>query len=77
MALYVLMGWSGVAAGIPLLGGLPGHGWMWLLRGCVLYTVGIVFYSLDKRVPHAHGIWHLFVLGGTASHYVTVLRFVS
>jgi hemolysin III len=75
--LYVLMGWCGVAAGIPLRDGLPGHGWMWLLSGCVLYTVGLVFYSLENRVLHAHGIWHLFVLGGTASHYVTVLRFVS
>jgi hypothetical protein len=39
--------------------------------------VGIVFYGLGNRVRHAHGIWHLFVLGGTTSHYVTVLGFVS
>jgi hemolysin III len=75
--LYVLMGWCGVAAAVPLVNGLHGQGWMWLLGGCLLYTVGIVFYSLGSRLPHAHGIWHLFVLGGTASHYVTVLRFVS
>jgi hemolysin III len=35
-----------------------------------------VFYANDRRWPHAHGIWHLFVLGGTASHFVTVLYFV-
>ena len=75
--LYVLMGWCGVAAAVPLVNGLHGHGWMWLLGGCLLYSIGIVFYSLGGRMPHAHGIWHLFVLGGTASHFVTVLRFVS
>jgi hemolysin III len=75
--LYILMGWSGVAAGVPLIHGLRGQGWMWLLGGCLLYTIGVVFYAMGRRVPHAHGIWHLFVLGGTASHYVTVLKFVS
>ena len=75
--LYVLMGWCGIAAGVPLMDGLQGEGWLWLLAGGLLYTVGIVFYVLDTRVRHAHGIWHLFVLGGTASHYFTVLRFVG
>ena len=77
VALYVLMGWCGAGAGVPLVHGLHGQGWVWLLGGCLLYTIGVVFYALGRRVPHAHGIWHLFVLGGTASHYVTVLKFVS
>ncbi|WP_306591409.1 hemolysin III family protein [Geothrix sp. 21YS21S-4] len=75
--MYVLMGWCGVAVCVPLSRGLHGQGWAWLLSGCLFYTIGVVFYILDKRVPHGHGIWHLFVLGGTTSHYVTVLKFVS
>jgi hemolysin III len=75
--LYVLMGWCGVVAGIPLVHGLRGHGWVWLLGGCLFYSIGVVFYGKGRQVPHAHGIWHLFVLGGTASHFVTVLRFVA
>jgi len=75
--LYVLMGWCGVAAAVPLMKGLQDEGWMWLLAGGVLYTVGIVFYVLDKRLRHAHGIRDLFVLGGTTSHYFTVLKFVG
>ncbi len=75
--LYVLMGWCGIAAAVPLMEGLQGDGWLWLLAGGLLYTVGIVFYVLDKRMRHAHGIWHFFVLGGTASHYFTVLKFVA
>ena len=38
---------------------------------------GIVFYVNDTRWRHAHGIWHLFVLGGSTAHFVTVLRFVA
>jgi hemolysin III len=76
LPLYVMMGWCGAAVGLRLPAGLHGPGWIWLLVGCLLYSVGIVFYSLDKRLRHAHGIWHLFVLGGTASHYFTVLKYV-
>ena len=39
-------------------------------------TVGIVFVALDTRLTHAHGIWHLFVLAGSASHYYAILRYV-
>ncbi len=75
--LYILMGWCGITAAMPLVHGLRGQGWIWLLSGGLFYTFGVVFYALDQRLPHAHGIWHLFVLGGTVSHYVTVLRFVA
>ncbi len=64
LPLYLLMGWCGAAVAVPLWRGLHGQGWMWLLGGCLLYTVGVLFYSLGRRMPHAHGIWHLFVLGG-------------
>jgi hemolysin III len=77
LPLYLLMGWSGLATAIPLAKGLHGAGWWWLLGGCLSYSLGVVFYLLGRRMPHAHGIWHLFVMGGTASHYVTVFRFVT
>lgn len=74
--LYVLMGWMGMAAASSLMKGLPDAGWLWLLSGGLLYTIGVVFYALDTRLKHAHGIWHLFVLGGTACHVFTLWRYV-
>lgn len=74
--LYIFMGWAGILAGSSLIDGLHGRGWMWLLFGGLFYTVGVIFYALDGRMKHAHGIWHLFVLGGSASHFFTVWRFV-
>ena len=48
-----------------------------LLAGGVSYTVGVVFYLLgEKGVSWAHGVWHLFVLAGSAIHYITILMHV-
>jgi len=68
VALYVGMGWVGMAAAIPIAQRLPADGLVWLLAGAACYTGGVLFYAKDGRWPHAHGIWHLFVLAGTASH---------
>ncbi len=48
----------------------------WLAAGGMLYTVGIVFYAFDERFKHWHGIWHLFVVGGSAMHFIAILFFV-
>ncbi|MCW7541555.1 hemolysin III family protein [Aquabacterium sp. A7-Y] len=75
--LYLLMGWLGVAAAVPLAERLSSGGLAWLVGGGGLYSIGVVFYAKSEAWRHAHGIWHLFVLGGTACHYVAVLRFVG
>ena len=77
IVLYLAMGWMAVAAVRPLLQALTWNGFAWLAAGGVLYTVGIVFYALDDRVKHAHGVWHLFVLAGSVSHYGAVLLYVA
>jgi len=76
MAIYIVMGWAALAALVPLRAALGSAGFAWLAAGGVVYTLGIVFYVLDARVRHAHGIWHLFVIGGSAVHYYTVMRYV-
>jgi hemolysin III len=77
LAIYVLMGWLAPIAVSPLLAALGRDGFAWLAAGGLLYTVGIVFYATDERLRHGHGVWHLFVLGGSACHYVTVLFYVT
>lgn len=76
LIIYLLMGWLCLIALGPLLRALPLAGFLWLLLGGVLYTGGLVFYTLDERVHHFHGVWHLFVLGGSVSHYLTMLFYV-
>jgi hemolysin III len=76
MVIYVLMGWLVVIAIKPLLRALPMAGFAWLLAGGLLYTAGILFYVLDKRLPHGHGIWHLFVMAGSTAQFITILLYV-
>jgi hemolysin III len=71
-----MMGWVALVALAPLLQALGLAGFAWVAAGGVFYTIGIVFYALDTRLAHAHGIWHLFVIAGSATHYVAVLRYV-
>jgi hemolysin III len=77
LAIYVLMGWLAVAAIAPLFHALAWSGMAWLVGGGVLYTGGIVFYLYDERIRHFHGIWHLFVMGGSAAHYTAIVAFVA
>lgn len=77
VAVYILMGWLVVVALKPLLEALPFAGFIWLLLGGLFYTGGIVFYLFDEQVRHFHGIWHLFVLAGSVSHYLTILLYVA
>jgi hemolysin III len=77
LVLYVAMGWLGMIAVAPLLSALGPEGFAWLAAGGAVYTLGIAFYLFDEKWPPAHGIWHLFVLGGSAAHFVTIYRYVA
>lgn len=72
---YLAMGWLIVIAIKPLTASLPSGGMFWLVFGGVLYSLGTVFY-VWRRVPYHHAIWHTFVIGGTASHFVAVLFYL-
>jgi hemolysin III len=76
VVIYVVMGWVALFALIPLLEALGPTGFAWVAAGGVFYTVGIIFFALDSRVTHAHGVWHLFVVAGSVTHYVAIMRYV-
>ena len=77
LVIYLLMGWLALVAVAPLWQALTPAGFAWLVAGGALYTAGIVFYATDHKVRHGHGVWHLFVLGGSACHFFTVLLHVA
>lgn len=77
MVLYVLMGWLALVAVRPLVSALPPAGTAWLVAGGVIYSAGIYFFINDERIRHGHGIWHLFVLGGSLCQFVSIARYVA
>ena len=74
--IYLVMGWLCLFALDPILAALPPMGFRWLLAGGIFYTTGVVFFILDHWYPWCHGIWHLFVLAGSLSHYIAILLYL-
>lgn len=74
--LYIGMGWMAVIAWNPLLDHTPTGFMAWLLIGGASYTLGTIFYAM-KRLRYHHAIWHLFVLGGSISHFFAMLLYIA
>ncbi|MBN2237737.1 MAG: hemolysin III family protein [Bacteroidales bacterium] len=72
---YVIMGWVVIIALKPLIESLSTPGLIWLTIGGISYSVGAIFY-LVNRIPYNHAIFHLFVLGGSIAHFVTIFWYV-
>ena len=73
---YLAMGWLVLIAVKPLVLRVPPWGLFWLLAGGIAYTGGVVFFAA-KRVPYSHFVWHLFVMAGTACHFIAVLWYAA
>ena len=69
-AIYIAMGWLALIAAMPLVRALSPATLAWLVAGGITYTLGTLFYH--SRRAYAHGIWHLFVLGGSVCHALAV-----
>ena len=76
IVIYAVMGWIVLVAVNPLVAALGMTGFIWLALGGVFYTVGIIFFALDTKVRHFHGVWHLFVIAGSLLHFVAISRYV-
>jgi len=72
---YIAMGVVILVAIKPLSENLPTGGLFWLGIGGLIYVMGVYFY-LSKKIPLAHGIWHLFVMGGSIAHFIAIYEYV-
>jgi len=73
--IYIAMGWSCVTAMPQILATLTTVGFLWLLAGGIVYTVGGVLYALKPKGLEGkrfgiHEIFHVFVMGGSLCHYI-------
>lgn len=78
VGLYLALGWLAVLAAPPLLRALPTAALAWTVAGGLAYTVGAIVYARRRPDPWPrsfgfHALWHLFVLVGSACHFVMIL----
>jgi hemolysin III len=74
--LYLAYGWLVAAVALPVLAALPPAGLHLLVAGGVAYSLGSVFFLLDRRMPYSHLVWHLFVITGSTCHFLAVQELV-
>ncbi len=72
---YVVMGWLIIIALKPMNENLSTDGLLWLLGGGVSYSIGVVFYLMNK-LPYNHAIFHVWVLLGSFAHFMAVFWYV-
>ena len=72
---YVLMGWIVIIVIKPIINNISIEGFYWLLGGGVSYTIGAVLYGIQK-INYNHAIFHVFVLGGSICHFITIYFYV-
>jgi hemolysin III len=75
-SLYLFMGWIIVFVIKPLIALAPTVVVEWLVAGGLFYTAGVIFYAFDSRFRYSHFVWHLFVMVGTACHFIAVYNCV-
>jgi hemolysin III len=73
--IYLFMGWLILFVSKPAVERIPQGALYLLLAGGLLYSLGLLVYAWKRLVFH-HAIWHLFVLGGSISHFLAVFYFV-
>jgi hemolysin III len=76
-ALYLGLGWLSVFILKPLMVAIPPEGLALIVAGGLLYTLGAIVFHLDERIPYAHFVWHLLVLGAAGCHFVAVMRYAA
>lgn len=72
---YIGLGWCGVVALKPVLATFPPMAVALLVAGGLAYTVGTIFFALD-RIRYFHAVWHVFVLMGSLCHFLAVVYYV-
>lgn len=77
LVLYLVMGWLVTGTFKTLKETLPAAGIFWLALGGIFYTLGVIFFVLDEKIKHGHGIWHLFVLAGSFFQFFCIFNYIA
>jgi len=74
--LDLAFGWLVAALALPMLAKLPPDSLRLLVAGGLAYSLGCLFFLLDRRLAYSHLVWHLFVITGSTCHFLAVQALV-
>lgn len=76
MICYIGMGWCIILTIVPVYKALTFWGFMWLLGGGILYTIGAVLFGIGAKVRYIHSIFHIFVVLASVMHFFCIFFYV-
>ncbi len=76
MISYICMGWCIIVTIVPVYKALTFWGFIWLLGGGIMYTIGAVLFSIGVKVRYIHSVFHIFVVLASIMHFICILFFV-
>lgn len=74
--IYIAMGWIAIIPIKAIIEATSINFFLWILAGGLLYTIGTIFYS-SKKIKFSHGIWHLFVLAASITHFLGIFKYLA
>ena len=76
MICYLAMGWC-IAFKITILPTLLGMtGFILLLAGGIVYTIGAIFYGLGKKYKYMHSVFHVLIIVASILQFFSILLYV-
>ncbi|MDR7870620.1 MAG: hemolysin III family protein [Tissierellaceae bacterium] len=76
LIIYIGMGWLAIIPIKAIINATSINFFYWILAGGILYTIGTLFYG-NKKIPFNHGIWHLFVLAASITHFLGIFKYLA
>lgn len=73
---YVIMGWCILICAPILYSRIALGGFILLLAGGIMYTLGIIYFALGTKRKYNHSIWHLYCLAGTVLQFLSIAIYV-
>lgn len=76
MICYIGMGWCALATIVPIYKALTFWGFMWLLGGGIMYTIGAVLFGFGTKIRYIHSVFHIFVVLASVMHFICIFFYV-
>jgi len=70
------VGWCVIVTIVPVYKALTFWGFVWLLAGGIMYTIGAILYGIGSKVRYIHSVFHIFVVLASIMHFICILFFV-